>query len=92
MPTATKPRAERLDLRLTGSAKRLLKQAADAQQKSVSAFVLDSGLAAATEALAERRVFSLDTRQWNAFVAALDAPSPRKPRLEKLLAAPSAIE
>jgi uncharacterized protein (DUF1778 family) len=92
MPTVTRRRADRLDLRLTEDAKQLLKQAADAQRKTVSAFLLDSGLAAAAEALVERRGFSLGTRDWNAFVKALDAPANPKPRLRALLSTPSALE
>ena len=44
MPTVT--RTEKLDLRLTPSAKRVLQSAATAAQRSVSEFVLESALPA----------------------------------------------
>jgi uncharacterized protein (DUF1778 family) len=85
-------REERLEVRLSTTVKNTLQQAASLQQKTISAFVLDSGLAAATEALANRREFPLPTKQYDAFVAALDAAPKRKPRLAKLLNTPSVLE
>ena len=87
-----KPKAERIDLRLSITAKALLQRAAAARQKSVSEFVLDSAQTAAFEALADRREFILDKKQWAAFLAALDAPPKKNPRLEKLLKTPSVFE
>jgi uncharacterized protein (DUF1778 family) len=46
-------------------------------------------LAAAAETLADRREFSLGVKQYDAFVAALDAPAKDHSRLEKLLKTPS---
>ncbi len=73
----TKPKEERIDLRVTAAAKALLQRAAAARQKSVSEFVLDSAQTAAIEALADRREFLLDKKQWAAFLEALDA-KPKK--------------
>jgi uncharacterized protein (DUF1778 family) len=70
----------------------MLKRAADIERKSLSAFLLDKGLEAAAEALAERREFSLSAKQYDAFVAALDSPTKPKPRLERLLTTPSVLE
>jgi len=77
-------RTEKLDLRLSRSAKQTLQAAAAAERKSVSEFVLDTALSEAEERLADRRVFTLDGKGWDAFVAALDAPPRRHPRLERL--------
>lgn len=77
-------RTEKLDLRLSRDAKRTLQAAAASARKSVSEFVLDTALSAAEERLADRRVFRLDRKRWDAFVAALDAPPRRHPRLERL--------
>ncbi len=88
----TKRREGRLEVRLTPKAKSMLKRAASVERKTVSAFVLDKGLAAAAETLAERREFRLSAQQYDAFVAALDAPSKPRPRLEKLLKTPSVLE
>src|SRR5215475_7323108 len=81
-------RSEKLDLRLTRTAKRALQAAAAVSHRSVSEFVLESALARADEALADRRSFGLNAAQWKAFVAALDAPPRSLPRLERLLKEP----
>ncbi len=82
-------RTEKLDLRLTVEAKRTLAAAAHAQRRSLSEFVLESALVRAEETLADRRVFQLPPDQWDAFVAALDAPPRELPRMSKLLNEPS---
>jgi uncharacterized protein (DUF1778 family) len=83
--TTRTTRTEKLDLRLTPEAKRMLAAAAQAERRSLSDFVLESALGRAEEALADRRVFQLDPENWAAFVAALDAPPRDLPRLRKLL-------
>ena len=85
-------RNEKLDLRLTPSAKRTLQTAAIAAHRSVSEFVLESALARAEETLPDRQKFGLNAEQWNAFQAALDAPPQSAPRLAKLLQEPSVFE
>jgi len=85
-------RTEKLDLRLSPAAKKTLQAAAAAERKSVSEFVLDTALSQAEERLADRRVFTLNAKGWNAFVAALDAPPRRQPRLERLFREPSAFD
>ena len=85
-------RTEKLDLRLSPAAKRTLQAAATAERKSVSEFVLDTALNAAEERLPDRRVFTLDARGWNAFIAALDAPPRRHARLERLFREPSVFD
>jgi uncharacterized protein (DUF1778 family) len=81
-------RSEKLDLRLTREAKRTLRAAAAASQRSVSEFVLESALARADEALADRRTFGLNAAEWKDFLAALDAPPRALPRMERLLNEP----
>jgi uncharacterized protein (DUF1778 family) len=92
MGSSVKQRQDRLEVRLTSKAKSMLKRAASVERKTVSAFILDKGLAAAAETLADRRAFRLSAKQYDAFVAALDAPSKARPRLEKLLKTPSVLE
>src|SRR6202022_1559789 len=82
-------RTEKLDLRLSRAAKKTLQAAATAERKSVSEFGLDTALSEAEERLGDRRVFTLDAKSWDAFVAALDAPPRRHPRLERLFREPS---
>jgi uncharacterized protein (DUF1778 family) len=91
MPNA-ETRAEKLDLRLTPSAKRTLQIAARAARRSVSEFVLESALSRAEETLPDRQRFGLNATQWAAFQAALDAPPQPAPRLAKLLKKPSVFE
>jgi uncharacterized protein (DUF1778 family) len=81
-------RSEKLDLRITRDAKLALQAAAAVAHRSVSEFVLESALARADEALADRRTFSLNAIQWKNFLAALDAPPRPLPRLERLLNEP----
>jgi uncharacterized protein (DUF1778 family) len=79
-------RSERVDLRMTPEAKRTLQRAAAVANKTVTEFLLDSGLNAAVDTLADRRVFVLDDERWSQFMAALAAPPKDNPRLRKLLA------
>lgn len=86
MSDATDARSERVDLRMTPAAKRTLQQAAAVKNKTLSEFLLDTGLNAAYDALVDRRVFQLDAASWDRFLAALSRPPKANPRLRKLLA------
>ena len=85
-------RTEKLDLRLSRSAKQTLQAAAVAARKSVSEFVLESALAEAEERLADRRIFALTSKSWEAFITALDAPPRRHARLERLFSESSVFD
>jgi uncharacterized protein (DUF1778 family) len=85
-------RNEKIDLRLTPSAKQMLQTAATVAHKSVSEFVLESALARAEETLPDRKRFGLGKAQWEAFQKALDAPPRPSRRLAKLLREPSVFE
>nr|MBS0019671.1 DUF1778 domain-containing protein [Gammaproteobacteria bacterium] len=91
MPTPSN-RSEKLDIRLTPQAKQILQQAARERHTSISQFVLQSALSTASEVLAERSRLGLNAEQWEAFMAALDAPPRRHPRLERLLNEPSLLD
>ncbi|MGD0941800.1 MAG: DUF1778 domain-containing protein [Terracidiphilus sp.] len=84
----TERRTEKLDVRVSPSAKAKLQAAASAVHRSMSDFVMESALSRAEETLAERRVFGLDAEKWAAFQAALEAPVHPLPRLKKLLDEP----
>ena len=92
MSISTRRREERLEVRLTTTAKRLLQRATSVRRQSISAFMLDSGITAAEETLADRREFRIPAKAYDAFVAALDAPVKPKRRLDKLLRTPSVLE
>jgi uncharacterized protein (DUF1778 family) len=81
-------RTEKLDLRLSRSAKRTLEAAASVSSRSVSAFVLESALARADETLVDRRTFVLSKAKWSEFLAALDAPTRSVRRMQRLLTEP----
>ena len=85
-------KSERIDIRTTPTVKRALQEAALAKNKTVTEFMLDVALTEAAELLAEQRLFLLDDNQWAAFVAALDAPSKPRPRLEALLREPGVFD
>jgi len=92
MPIPRTNRTEKLDLRLTKTAKQTLQAAARAASKSVSEFVIETALSEAEERLADRRLFALDAERWRAFLAALDAPPRRHPRLRRLFREPSVFD
>lgn len=92
MNPETQSKSERIDIRTTQSVKHTLQEAAAASHKTVSEFLLDSALTQAAEVLADRRLFLLDDAQWDAFLAALDAPSEPMPRLERLLREPGMLD
>lgn len=91
---AVKPDAkvERVELRASSRQTSVIRQAADATGKTVSAFVLDAAYLEAQRALADRRLFRLDPERWDQFVKALDRPARPKPRLAKLMKQPGPLD
>lgn len=85
-------KTERIDVRASSAVKQLLQEAARSCHKNVSEFLLDAGVTAANQALADRRHFALNDAQWQAFHQALDRPVQTKPRLKKLLSTPGVLE
>ncbi len=85
-------KSERIDVRASRSVKQLLQEAARACHKNVSEFLLDAGISAANQALADRKRFVLDDHQWAEFEKALDRPVHDKPRLKELLMTPGLLE
>jgi uncharacterized protein (DUF1778 family) len=85
MSATLETRSERVDLRMTPAAKRTLLQAAAAANKTLTEFLLDSGMHAAFNTLADRRTFVLDDAAWRAFTAELDRPPADNPGLRDLL-------
>jgi uncharacterized protein (DUF1778 family) len=85
-------RTERLDIRISPAAKRLLLGAAKLRHKSLSEFVLDTALTEAENTLAEKRLYTLGEGAWGAFVQALDAPPRTHPRMQRLLTEKSVFD
>jgi len=91
MSTFSVTKTERIDVRASASAKQLIQEAARSCHKNVSEFLLDAGVTAANQALADRHHFVLNDKQWDAFQTALDRPVQAKPRLKKLLSEPGVL-
>jgi len=91
MPAAILSKSERIDVRATLPVKQLLQEAARAAHKNVSEFLLDAGILAANQMLADRLRFELSPEQWDAFQAALDQPVTVKPKLNQLLSEPGLL-
>lgn len=91
MNTLGLSKTERIDVRASSAVKQLLQEAARCCHKSVSEFLLDAGVIAANQALADRRRFVLDEQQWQAFEQALERPVQTKPRLKQLLSDPGVL-
>ena len=89
MPQA---KTQKIDLRVAPTVKAFLQVAADATNRTLSDFVLESALRRAEETLPDRRHFGVSAAQWEAFQAALDAPPRYLPRVAKLFSEPSRFE
>lgn len=92
MSTLAITKTERIDVRANRPVKQLLQRAARTCHKSVSEFLLDAGISAASQTLADRRQFDLDDEQWQAFLTALDRPVHSKPAIKKLLCEPGILD
>jgi uncharacterized protein (DUF1778 family) len=99
MPAVVHSKSERIDVRASTPVKRLLQEAARVAHKNVSEFLLDAGINAANQTLADRTRFELGPETWAAFQDALDKPlgtKPKgavnpKPKLKKLLFEPGLL-
>ena len=78
-------KTQHVDLRLSPATKQMIQAAAQAQDKTVSAFLRDSGLASAAETLADSRLFILDDARWAGFETAPNAPPRARARLAHLM-------
>ena len=87
--TIAHAKSTRIDVRVSASMKQLLKEAARAAHKCVGEFLLDAGMVAANQTLADRVCFELTPEKWHAFQVALDRPVKSKPKLKKLLNVPA---
>jgi uncharacterized protein (DUF1778 family) len=87
-----KKKEHRLNLRASEHQVAAISRAAESTGVSMSAFILESAAERAERTLADQRHFVISEKQWRAFTAALDRPTRRIPRLEKLLREPSILE
>lgn len=91
MTTAIRSKSERIDVRASAPVKQLLQEAARVAHKNVSEFLLDAGIVAANQTLADRLRFELSPAKWEEFQRALDQPVGSKPKLRKLLSEPGRL-
>jgi uncharacterized protein (DUF1778 family) len=80
---------ERWDFRVASEADRLVRQAAETADRTLTDFVVDAAVLEAERVLADRTEFVLDSEQWSRFVELLDRPPQDKPGLERLFSKPS---
>lgn len=80
---------ERWEFRVDADTDRLVRQAAQSAERTLTDFVVDAAVVEAERLLADRREFVLDTEQWQRFVTLLDRSPQDNPGLEKLFAKPS---
>lgn len=93
MPPATLSKTERIDVRASTPVKQLFQEAARASHKSVSEFLLDAGITAANQTLADRNRFELNDATWQAFQQALERPvKALSPRLKSLINEPGVLD
>ena len=87
-----KQKTHRFDLRATAEQKNVIDHAALLRQTSATNFILDTAYEVAQKVIRDQYHFVLNTEQWEAFCAALEAPPKDNPKLRKLMSAPDAWE
>ena len=91
MNATTHSKSERIGVHASAPVMQLLQAAARVAHKNVSEFLLDAGIIAANQTLADRTRFELSDEKWLAFQAVLDQPVSAKPKLKKLLSEPGLL-
>jgi uncharacterized protein (DUF1778 family) len=84
MTTAAGARGHRLEVRVTADQDALIRQAADIEDTSVTAFVLDTVTRRARKVLKDHDTVRLSNQAFDRFLAALDEPAKAVPELVEL--------
>jgi uncharacterized protein (DUF1778 family) len=74
-----------LNIRIRADQRRLIEQAAQALDKTVSDFVREAALREANQTLLDQVLFQLSADAWQQFNEALNQPQVNNPRLQDLL-------
>jgi uncharacterized protein (DUF1778 family) len=82
--SAREPGTDRIQLRATSRQVQDIDEAAAAEGKTRSDFMLEASLERARLVLTDRRVFALGDREWDEFIQLLDRAPVEKPRLRAL--------
>lgn len=85
-------KTERWTLRVTPAQDAVVRQVLDANGMSLNEYVVGCAVDAATNDLADRQVFVLDSESWDELQDLLDRPPDPNPRIATLLAQPSILE
>jgi uncharacterized protein (DUF1778 family) len=80
---------ERWDFRVDPETDRLVRQAAETSDRTLTDFVVDAAVVEAERLLADRTQFVLAAEEWERFVDLLDRSPQENPGLEKLFSTPS---
>jgi uncharacterized protein (DUF1778 family) len=83
MASSIPQRDERIDLRVSAELKTLLSRAASYAGMSLSTFLVSIAADKAQQVVAEHEVMTLSAKDWDSFVAALDAEDRPRPNLEQ---------
>lgn len=78
-------RSDNINIRVSPETLGLIDRAARVLGKTRTDYILDTVREAAEHTVLDQTLFVLNPEQWDAFVAALDAPPQHNERLEKLL-------
>lgn len=84
-----RPEAQRrnavINLRLPEAVRALIDAAAASEGKTRTDFIVESSQRHATDVLLDKRLFALESRDYDAFVAALEAPPAPTAKLRALM-------
>ncbi len=86
MSGSTSQRSGNINIRVTPETLGLIDRAARVAGKTRTDFILDTVRQVAEDTVLDQRLFSLNAEQWEAFVAALDAPPQPNEKLAALMA------
>ena len=81
-----------INVRLSKALRDQIDRAADVLGKTRSEFILESARTHATDVLLDRRLFTLNTDQYEAFIRALEQPPAPTDKLKRLFASKSPWE
>lgn len=79
------PQVTPLNIRIQATQRVLIEQAAANEHKTVSEFVRDAAMQAASQSLLDKTFFALDEHAWQQFNTALDQVPSKNTALEQLL-------
>jgi uncharacterized protein (DUF1778 family) len=83
-PTAKTTKGKRMSLRVEDRDRDLFDRAADAQQETLTQFLVTSGRERAERLLADRTRFQLAPEDWDDLVAVMDREAKPNPKLAQL--------